>query len=200
MLARLRAAPLTLSLFTATGKTAAADILTQLYLEDAAEVSARRVGVFTVFGFWYLGGFQYWLYVRCFARWFPSAARFGEHATLRARWNDTAGLVDLAKQCAAGNFLHIPFIFLPSFYLTQELTSHGLQDASPRAALDACRRNWWSDCCAAWAIWLPGHAVFFSVPLWLRLPVNHAMSFCYVCVLSAMRGAGGGRAEKQISR
>lgn len=79
VLSRIRAAPLSLSLFTATTKTAAADVLTQLYIEDSTSLSLQRVGVFTTFGFWYLGGFQYFLYVRCFARWFPSAKTFGDH-------------------------------------------------------------------------------------------------------------------------
>lgn len=194
-LARLRNYPFTLSLFTATTKTAAADVLTQLYIEprssgsDAQTLSLRRIGVFTVFGFWYLGGFQYWLYVKCFARWFPSAKSFGDHATIAARLNDRKGLIDLAKQVAAGNFLHIPFLFLPSFYVTQEVCMHGT-DASPAKALQSYRSNMWNDCVAAWTIWIPGHAIFFSVPLWLRLPVNHAMSFCYVCVLSYSRGQG----------
>ena len=62
------------------------------------------------------------------------------------------------------------------------------EDASVQRALGAYRGNMVSDCMSAWAIWIPGHLVFFSVPLWLRLPVNHAMSFAYVCVLSLMRG------------
>ena len=203
-LARLRSYPFSLSLFTATSKTAAADVLTQLYLEpsgseggsNSAQLSLRRVCVFTVFGFWYLGGFQYWLYVRCFSRWFPSAKTFGEHASIAARLNDRKGLIDLAKQVAVGNFLHIPFLFLPSFYMTQEICTHGY-DASPLEALQSFRLNLWKDCMAAWSIWIPGHAIFFSVPLWLRLPVNHAMSFCYVCVLSFTRGRGANNGPKR---
>ena len=189
LLARLRAHPFALSLFTATAKTAAADAVTQRYLEGAESIDRRRVTVFTLFGFWYLGGFQYFLYVRCFRRWFPAAEAFGDHATLAARLKDTAGLRDLAKQVFVGNFVHIPFAFLPCFYLTQEVTTHGAA-ASPTTALVSYRQNLWSDCVSAWTIWIPGHAVFFSVPLWLRLPVNHAMSFLYVCLLSAMRGRG----------
>ena len=66
----------------------------------------------------------------------------------------------------------------------------GFSDASASRALSSYYSNAWSDCIAAWTIWIPGHAIFFSVPLWLRLPVNHAMSFAYVCVLSLSRGRG----------
>ena len=187
---RLRRAPFTLSLSTATLKTLAADVLTQRYLEDADAIDYKRSGVFMVFGFWYLGAFQYLLYVRAFPVWFPAAKRFGDHPTIQARMADILGLRDLAKQVAAGNFIHIPFLFLPSFYLTQEVTTHG-GAASPRRALTACWSNWYSDCTNAWLIWIPGHAIFFSVPLWLRLPVNHSLSFLYTSVLSLTRGANG---------
>ena len=193
--ARLRSSPFLFSLTTATAKTAAADAVTQRYIEGAETIDQRRLGVFTVFGFWYLGCFQYFLYVRCFARWFPAAERFGEHATLAARLGDRAGLLDLAKQVAAGNFLHIPFLFLPCFYLTQEVTTHGMAAASPSHALASYRRNLWSDSVSAWTIWIPGHCIFLAVPLYLRLPINHAMSFGYVCVLSLMRGRVGERGD-----
>lgn len=190
LISRLRSYPFSLSLFTATAKTAAADIMTQRCIEGNDGLDLRRTTLFTVFGFYYLGGFQYWLYVRQFSRWFPSAKRFGEHATIADRLADRPGLRDLAWQTAMGNFVHIPFMFLPSFYLTQEVVTHA-GDASAVRALTRYRENCWSDLLSAWAIWVPGHAIFFAVPLWARLPTNHAMSFAYVCVLSLTRGGSG---------
>mmetsp|Transcript_1284 Transcript_1284/g.3621 ORF Transcript_1284/g.3621 Transcript_1284/m.3621 type:complete len:198 (+) Transcript_1284:87-680(+) len=179
--------PFATSLVTATAKTVAADVVTQRYLEGRSELDQRRLALFTSFGFWYLGGFQYWLYVVRFKRWFPAAAAFGEHATLAARLKDTQGLRDLAKQVAVGNFIHIPFLFFPCFYLTQEAVQKG-GNASAMRALQRYRTNCVDDLWSAWKIWIPGHAIFFSVPFWLRLPTNHAMSFAFVCVLSLMRG------------
>ena len=183
-----RANPFTLSLATATGKTAAADAMTQVYIEQRQEIDTRRLALFTAFGFGYLGCVQYWLYVRAFAAWFPAAARFGEHPTLAARLADRAGLRDLLLQTLAGNFLHIPLAFFPSFYVTQEVINQG-SAASPRRALERYRQNAWDDLVAAWKIWIPGHLLFFSTPLWARLPTNHAMSFGFCCVLSFMRGS-----------
>ena len=224
-----RRRPLTLSLITSTAKTLAADVMTQRFIEGCEEVDMRRAGLFSVFGLYYLGGFQYFLYVRCFSRWFPAARAFGEHSTLGARLADTQGLRELAAQTALGNFVHIvclpqpangappisipacslrpvacpagavhsqPLLFLPAFYITQEVTQRGV-DASPTAALQRYRQNCVSDWLSAWAIWVPGHAIFFSVPLWVRLPTNHAMSFAYVCVLSLMRGRGDSGEERQ---
>ena len=187
LLQRVRSAPFAAGLVTATVKTAAADVVTQRYIEGQANVDMRRVGLFTVFGFWYLGAFQYMLYVKLFAKWFPRAQAFGAHPTLSRKLKDSEGLRDLAKQVAAGNFLHIPFCFLPCFYLTQEITTSGTNPSAAHA-MARYRANLWDDCVSAWMIWIPGHAIFFSVPMYLRLPVNHAMSFAYVCVLSLMRG------------
>ena len=235
-----RANPFSLSLATATGKTAAADAMTQRYIEGKPALDRRRLALFTVFGFGYLGVVQYVLYVRCFAAWFPAATRFGEHPTLAARLTDRAGLRDLLLQTCAGNFVHIPFAFFPAFYVTQEMVSHGSaactrmskrrhRGATARAlaswdegpgllralrrvpplldpseglpcdcsrlstrrasrALQRYRENMWADLVAAWQIWIPGHLIFFSTPLWARLPTNHAMSFGFCCVLSFMRG------------
>jgi len=179
--------PFALSLVTATGKTIAADVVTQRYLEErdpsSAPLDLQRVGVFTAFGFWYLGAFQYWLYTLKFKAWFPAAEAFGEHASLAARYRDRAGLRDLLKQVAVGNFLHIPFVFLPCFYLTQEAVlctaPRGSRDGpsdgfSSERALKRYRHNLWDDLLSAWAIWIPGHAIFFSVPLYLRLPTSAA--------------------------
>ena len=185
-----RSRPTSVSLFTATTKTVAADFVTQRYLEGRTEIDVRRTGLFTAFGFWYLGAFQYWLYAHLFIRMFPAAARFGEHATLAARLRDRDGLKALAGQTFLGNFVHIPFLFFPAFYLTQEVVQRG-SEASATAALRRYATNCADDLYSAWVIWIPGHAVFFSLPVWLRLPTNHAMSFAFVCVLSLMRGSAG---------
>jgi hypothetical protein len=111
-----RSRPTAVSLVTATTKTVAADVVTQRYLEGRTEIDVRRTGLFTAFGFWYLGGFQYWLYAHIFIRWFPAAARFGEHATLAARLRDRDGLKALACQtfwvtsCTSRSSSFQPFI------------------------------------------------------------------------------------------
>ena len=183
-----RANPLSTALVTSTIKTTAADALTQIYLEDCKTLDYQRLGLFTGFGFMYLGAFQYLLYVKLFAKWFPHAAKFGDLPTTAARLCDRQGMIDLAKQTFVGNFLHIPFCFFPAFYLTKEVIEKREQ-ASPLRAIEQYRTNAANDLITAWQIWIPGHMLFFSVPLWARLPTNHAMSFGFVCVLSGMRGS-----------
>ena len=56
-------------------KTCLADGLVQKYLEERDEIDWRRNLIFGGFGFFYLGCFQYFVYVQLFARrLFPSAA------------------------------------------------------------------------------------------------------------------------------
>ena len=76
-------------------------------------------------------------------------------------------------QTLAGNFVHIPFAFFPAFYVTQEVVNHGSGAAAARDVSATARA---SDLVAAWQIWVPGHLIFFSTPLWARLPTNHANS------------------------
>ena len=48
-----------------------------------------------------------------------------------------------------------------------------------------CVEDWFN----MWKIWILGDAFVFALPLWARLPANHGISFVYVCILSATRGA-----------
>ena len=42
---------------------------------------------------------------------------------------------------------------------------------------------------ARWALWVPGDFIVYAVPIWMRLPLNHAISFVWTCYLSFLRGA-----------
>jgi hypothetical protein len=57
--------PFTFQLIIATGKTMAADLMAQTVAEGKKfdEIDWKRNGIFIVFGFAYLGGFQYWLMI-----------------------------------------------------------------------------------------------------------------------------------------
>ena len=39
-----------------------------------------------------------------------------------------------------------------------------------------------------WILWVPGDLIVYSVPIWLRLPLNHGLSFIWICYLSFLRG------------
>ena len=63
----------TFQLGVATVKTSAADLLAQIVAEKKSlhEIDLKRNLIFVVFGFAYLGCFQYWLMITKFRVWFP---------------------------------------------------------------------------------------------------------------------------------
>ena len=65
--------PFVFQLGIATCKTSAADLLAQVVAEGKTfdEIDWKRNSIFVVFGFAYLGGFQYWLQVNKYRAWFP---------------------------------------------------------------------------------------------------------------------------------
>ena len=65
--------PFVFQLGIATCKTSAADLLAQVVAEGKTfdEIDWKRNSIFVVFGFAYLGGFQYWLQINKYRAWFP---------------------------------------------------------------------------------------------------------------------------------
>ena len=68
-----KAQPFVFNLGVAAAKTSAADMMTQTVVEKKSfpnGIDWKRNASFTVFGFAYLGGFQYWLQVNMFRKMF----------------------------------------------------------------------------------------------------------------------------------
>lgn len=187
--------PLAFGTIIATLKTGAADVFTQKVLEKRESLDWRRVGVFTMFGFFYMGLFQYKLYVTLFSKWFAGAARFANQP-LKLKLTDWKGQMDLCKQIAFDNFIHIQWFF-PMYYVLKGCVIDQNQNIfnTPFSqiaseSLAKYGENWWEDWTAFWKIWILGDVVVMGLcPLWARLPANHVFSFLYVIVLSFMRGA-----------
>ena len=55
--------------------------------------------------------------------------------------------------------------------------------------LSKYKENWVVDQTAMVKVWLPADVVFFSGPLWLRLPLRHVVSFGWTAYVSFLRGA-----------
>jgi hypothetical protein len=185
--------PKTFGIGIATVKTAAADILIQKYIEKREDLDWKRVGFFGAFGFFYLGVFQYWMYVGLFSRFFKNAEAFSK-LTFRQKMTNVPGLIDLGKQVVVDCFIHAPFIFFPSYYIAKEAIQ-GKKNAleEPIEVVTNAMSKYYNNCVedwfAMWKIWIPGDIFVFALPLYARLPANHGISFIYVCILSYMRGA-----------
>jgi hypothetical protein len=78
-------------------KTSFSDLLVQKVVERREEIDWRRNMAFAAFGFFYLGGVQYTLYVPVFSRLFPHAAKFAAKP-LREKIRDVKGMTQLVGQ------------------------------------------------------------------------------------------------------
>jgi hypothetical protein len=63
--------PFLFQLGVATIKTSAADIMVQIVVDQRSiqDIDYKRNAIFVVFGFVYLGGFQYWLMATQYTKW-----------------------------------------------------------------------------------------------------------------------------------
>lgn len=183
--------PFTNNLLIATMKTSAADLVAQCVIEQKPlnEVDWKRNMVFCLFGAVYLGAFQYWYQVNVFKRMFTGVEKFTEQPWA-AKLRDGPGLLALAAQTALDLGM-LTFVYLPTFYVFKAGVFSTAWDASEwvKGGIGSYTRNWNKDVFDVFRVWGPADLVCFSVPLWLRLPVRHVVSFVWTAYLSFARGA-----------
>jgi hypothetical protein len=185
--------PFTSQLFIATTKTSLADILVQKQVEKKETIDWERNLAFTAFGFGYLGIAQWGIYVRGFSRIFPGMEKFCNQS-LRDKLKNRSGLRQLFGQIGLDFVFIQPVIYWPTLYFFKECTQRtpegGKRTASDviSGAITKIRANFWEDNLGMCAFWLPLDLVIYSVPIWLRLPLNHGISFVWCAVMSFWRG------------
>merc|ERR1712232_616590 len=173
----------------ATTKTAAADLLAQTVIAQTPidAVDWQRSLLFCAFGAMYLGWFQYLYQVQVFKRLFDvdkfTSQSWGEKLT------DGPGLRALGFQTAL-DLTVLTFIYLPTFYIFKAGVFSGSMDPSgwTSSGLESYGSNFAKDEFDLIRVWLPADLVCFSVPLYLRLPVRHVVSFVWTAYLSFSRG------------
>jgi predicted amino acid-binding ACT domain protein len=167
-------------------KTSLSDLLVQKVVERRDEIDWRRNMAFAAFGFIYLGGVQYTLYVPLFSRLFPNAASFAAKS-LRDKARDVRGMYQLGMQVVLDQMIHHPLLYFPAFYCTKELVMK--KEPNVARCLQEYRHNMWEDLQALWKIWVPATIINFAFcPMYLRIPFVAGVSLCWTCILSAMRG------------
>mmetsp|Transcript_104485 Transcript_104485/g.204933 ORF Transcript_104485/g.204933 Transcript_104485/m.204933 type:complete len:229 (+) Transcript_104485:99-785(+) len=178
--------PLFFGIGLSSFKTVASDFVAQVYVEKKERYDFRRSAVFFTWGALYLGGVQYFIYVRLFAqRFFPGAVAFAAKP-LREKLADRAGQATVVKQVVLDQFVHHPFVLFPAFYQVKEFVEGG----TPRDGFRKFWKNWGEDCRVCWSIWIPAFLINFSCsPLWLRVPFVAVVSFGFTILFSTMRGA-----------
>lgn len=113
--------PFAFQLFIATVKTSAADLVVQTVAEgkQLTEVDWRRNGIFVVFGFAYLGGFQWWLMVHKYRQWFPTMDKFAKMSFME-KLRYPAGMLDAGKMVLFDVIVHLPMMYFPTYYTVKE--------------------------------------------------------------------------------
>jgi hypothetical protein len=178
-------------------KTGFADWFVQVFVEkkDMCDVNWKRIQAFLLFGFIYLGLFQYFVYVPVFTRaLFPKAEAFVTQS-LRSKLADRAGQKIVMKQVALDLFVHEPFFYLLSFYVVKGwvMSGGGSRTGADPNFFRKSVAQWWrnlpTDMVAVVKVWGPAFAFIFSFcPLWARVPTTAAVSLIWTMILSQMRG------------
>lgn len=192
LLAFAQSNPFAFQVGVSTVKTSIADLITQTTIEQKSfsEIDWRRNGVFVVFGATYLGGFQWWIQVTKFRKWFPGMDRFA-NASFSDKLKDIPGMISAAKQVCFDVFVHLPFMYFPCFYATKEFVQ-GKSWNPVDWVKDGCTKyyhNFRKDCTAMLMLWGPADVILFSLPIWLRMPCRHMVSLGWTSYLSFLRGS-----------
>ena len=177
--------PFANNLLIATTKTAAADLLAQTVISQ--EVDLARSFLFCLFGAIYLGGFQYLYQVQIFKKLFD-VDRFTSQSW-EEKLRDKEGLQALAAQTVL-DLTVLTAVYLPTFYIFKASVFSGSLDPGVwlSTGMDNYQMNFVKDETDLIKVWLPADLVCFSVPLYLRLPVRHVVSFVWTAYLSFARG------------
>jgi len=174
----------------ATLKTAAADLVAQIVVAQTPSLDTidwQRSLLFCAFGAIYLGGFQYLYQVNIFKKLFDVDSFTNK--SLEEKLQDGPGLRALAAQTAL-DLTVLTAIYLPTFYIFKAGVFSGSVDPGVWTAtgLENYQQNFAKDEVDLLRVWFPADIVCFSVPLYLRLPVRHIVSFVWTAYLSFTRG------------
>lgn len=187
----------------ATLKTWGADLLAQFmecrHSGVPFQVNWRRNGVFAVFGLIYIGLVQWFLLVTVMSKLAPHAITFS-NMSMEDKLRDFAGQADLVKQVFIDNMIFGTFLYFPVFYCIREVVTLGPQRDTVRNALGKYYKNMVPDNLASMAYWIPGDFLAFSAPMYMRLPVDHFLSFLWTVMLSLHRGTTSAGGEEQPDR
>jgi len=181
--------PFTFQVALATIKTSLADLLVQTKVEKKESIDWNRNLLFILFGGLYLGVFQWGVYVIGFQRIFPTMATFCNQS-IREKLRNKKGIKELFGQILLDFVFVQPVLYFPVFYGFKTFVDPSFKEGETRFgnAFANWKKNFFQDNIGMSLFWLPMDIVIYSVPLWIRLPLNHGISFLWVCVLSFYRG------------
>merc|ERR1740124_2069955 len=101
----------------------------------------------------------------------------------------------MAGQVTIDNLIFEAMIYFPVFYTIKAALQGGLTNVFSELPSRLCsginryRENFWADNLASISIWVPADVVIFACPMYLRMPLEHCVSFGWTMFISATRGA-----------
>eukprot|EP00928_Gymnodinium_smaydae_P037936 TRINITY_DN26273_c0_g4_i1.p1 TRINITY_DN26273_c0_g4~~TRINITY_DN26273_c0_g4_i1.p1 ORF type:complete len:287 (+),score=31.43 TRINITY_DN26273_c0_g4_i1:44-904(+) len=185
--------PFTFHILVAVATKVGGDAVVQTFENRSNGVRGldwRRLAVFFTFGVFYVGLFQWFVYVDVLSDVCKFSKRFANEQ-VKLKLQDKNGQQSYLCEIVVDNFVHYPILYLPIFYVTKEL----LQGAKRHSveAIPLGFQHFWhnikDDVRLCWMIWIPGDLFVFAVPMWARLPSNHLVSLLWTLALSGTRGA-----------
>lgn len=184
--------PFAFQMIVATLKTSAADIVCQTAAEGKkfSEIDWKRNSIFVVFGFAYLGGFQWYIMVTKYRVWFPTMDRFAK-LSFAEKIKDTAGMLDAAKMVLFDVIVHLPMMYFPTYYTVKEFVGGNSWNPADwvKDGVTKYYNNMTEDLTAMIKLWGPSDCVQFVLPLHIRMPFRHLVSFFWTAYVSFTRGA-----------
>lgn len=184
--------PFAFQLMVATAKTSAADLMCQVVAERKSwnEIDWRRNGIFVVFGFGYLGCFQYYLMVHKYGQWFPTMHRFAKLPFVE-KLKDTAGILDAMKMVVFDLTVHLPLMYFPTYYTIKEFVGGSSWNPTDwvKDGVTKYSKNLKDDLTAMVQLWGPSDCIQFILPIHIRMPFRHLVSFFWTAYVSFTRGA-----------
>ncbi|EOD33317.1 hypothetical protein EMIHUDRAFT_111890 [Emiliania huxleyi CCMP1516] len=177
-------------------KTSGCDLMVQKVVEKREIIDWKRNIAFGAFGFFYLGGVQYMIYVPLFSRIFPNAAAFAGKS-VADKLRDPRGIRDLFAQVFLDQGVHHPLMYFPVFYMIKDFVTS--DSPNPVCAVNQYIGNMNEDLVALWKVWIPSTLLNFAfMPMWARIPWVASTSLIWTCILSAMRGSSEVPAEEGV--
>lgn len=193
--------PREFNIVLATLKTFTADLVVQI-LESQRKPNWRfdwfRGAAFALFGLIYVGAMQWVLYVSLLTWLFPDAMIFA-NSPMSAKLIDRVGQLDMLGQILVDNFFFNVFIYFPAFYIVKSIVqgfpSGDSVFSSAMAGINKYRKNMLADNMASLAVWILADVFIFAAPMYLRMPLEHSVSFAWTMFMSARRGAAENDSE-----
>jgi hypothetical protein len=183
--------PRDFNVILATLKTWGADAIVQL-LQRRRGVpwvfDWYRSAAFAIFGFFYIGIMQWFLYVSILTWLFPDAMVFA-NAPFAEKMLDSVGQLSMVGQIFVDNFVFAFLFYFPAFYFIKSVVQGGCPwYAHFQVGLSRYWQNIVSDNLYSCALWFPADIVIFAMPMYFRMPMEHSVSFAWTMFISARRG------------